>query len=599
MMNTSEVKRIPYGIGDYRRLREDNAYYVDKTHFIPVLEAAPYYLFLIRPRRFGKTLWLSVLQHYYDIAFAEQFDALFGGTYIGEHPTPARNSYLVMMFNFSVVNPDVRYVQQSFEANGESVVRAFLRWYEPFFDQQEQQTILAYPRTEDKLREIFALVSYKGLKLYLFIDEYDNFANTILTTQGQAAYHELTHGAGFFRYFFNLLKGATSGQMSGLTRLFITGVSPVTMDDVTSGFNIGRNLSLMPHLNTLLGFTEAETRALLTYYHEAGWLAQDAEAYWPVLQEWYGRYRFAQEATEYLLNPDMVLYFVDEARGRATLPQDLLDPNVRTDYGKLRHLLTVDRQLNGNFSRLREIIETGETTGRIVTGFPLERLTSAENFLSLLYYMGLLTFDGIRDGLPVLRVPNLTIRELVYGYLREGYYETGVFRINVARFAQMMGRMAYHGEWQPVFEFLAQEIEQQASVRDYLGGEKMVQGFLLAYLNVTNFFLTWSERELGGGPSATLRTSFVDMYLEPFLARYPNMQYGYLIELKYIPKSEYTPAVQAEKIQQARAQLAQYANDARVQAVASAVKLVKLVLVYKGWELVYCEALDKECLNEA
>jgi hypothetical protein len=122
---------------------------------------------------------------------------------------------------------------------------------------------------------------------------------------------------------------------------------------------------------------------------------------------------------------------------------------------------------------------------------------------------------------------------------------------------------------------------------------------LLAYLNVTNFFLTWSERELGGGPSATLRTSFVDMYLEPFLARYPNMQYGYLIELKYIPKSEYTPAVQAEKIQQARAQLAQYANDARVQAVASAVKLVKLVLVYKGWELVYCEALDKECLNEA
>jgi hypothetical protein len=195
--------------------------------------------------------------------------------------------------------------------------------------------------------------------------------------------------------------------------------------------------------------------------------------------------------------------------------------------------------------------------------------------------MGLLTFADVREGRAVLRIPNLTIKTLMYGYLRDGFADTDVFRIDMWHFSDLMHAMAYRGEWQAVFEFLAEEIEKQAAVRDYLDGEKMVQGFLLAYLNVTNYFLTWSERELGGG--------FADLYLEPFLARYPDMPYGYLIELKYIAKSTYSPARQAEQIEQARAQLQQYAGDARVEAVASTVTLKKLILVYKGWELMHCE----------
>lgn len=583
-MTPSKVKRIPYGIGDYRRLREANAYYVDKTQFIPLLEEAAFYLFLIRPRRFGKTLWLSVLQHYYDIAFAEEFDALFSGTYIGEHPTPARNSYLVLMLNFSTVNPDPRYVQASFDDSVQALLGSFLRRYERFFSAQEQQEILTADNAEQQLRRLFLHVGEKDLKLYLLIDEYDNFANTILTTQGQAAYHELTHGGGFFRYFFNLLKGATSGQMSGLARLFITGVSPVTMDDVTSGFNIGDNLSLEPHLNEIMGFTQDEVAQILAHYHEAGALPLDWETCQPLLEAWYDTYRFAAQAETHLYNSDMVWHFVKQAISRGQVPDDLIDQNVRVDYNKLRHLLTVDRHLNGNFSLLQQIINLGETTGSIVPSFPVERLTARENFVSLLYYMGLLTFTGIQQARPVLQIPNLTIRHLMYGYLRDGFADVNVFRIDLWYFSNLMHAMAYHGAWRPVFEFLAQEIEKQASVRDYLGGEKMVQGFLLAYLNVTNFFLTWSERELGGG--------FVDMYLEPFLARYPDMPYGYLIELKYIPKSEYTPARQAELLQQARAQLRQYAADARVQAVARAVTLKKIILVYRGWELVHCEAVE-------
>ncbi|MGB9634025.1 MAG: AAA family ATPase, partial [Chloroflexaceae bacterium] len=503
---------------------------MDKTRYIPLIEAAPYYLFLIRPRRFGKTLWLSLLQHYYDINAQDEFDALFGDTWIGAHPTPDRNNYLVMTFNFAVVNPDVRIVQQSFEQHGQAVLRDFMRRYARYFDETEQAAIMSPPTTADRLQELFFHVASKELRVYLLIDEYDNFANTILTTAGETAYRDLTHGAGFFRYFFNLLKGATSGTMSGITRMFITGVSPITMDDVTSGFNIGRNISLQAGFNELLGFTEAETRALLTYYDEAGLLPLDVEDCFRAMTDWYGRYRFSAQAQTYLFNSDMVLYFLSEVTTSGALPEQWLDQNIRTDYGKLRHLLTVDRRLNGNFSRLREILETGETAANVAVSFPVEQLTDESNFVSLLYYMGLLTFDGVRQGLPVLRIPNLTVRELLYGFLRDGYRDAAIFRLDPGRLAEMLGQMAYRGEWQPFFDFLAEQVRQQTSVRDYLGGEKVIQGFLLAYLNVTYFFIPWSEREMGGG--------FADIYLEPFLARYPDLRYGYLIELKYLPRSE-------------------------------------------------------------
>jgi hypothetical protein len=576
-----KVKRIPYGIADYRRMQRDHMYYVDKTRFIPLIEAAPYYLIFIRPRRFGKSLWLSLLQYYYDVNQQEQFEALFGPTYIGAHPTPERYSYLTMMFNFATINPDVRHVQASFEDNGHVIVNDFMRRYAQFFSPEEQNSVLDLETTEGQLRRIFAYVAEKGLKLYLFIDEYDNFANTILTTAGESAYRELTHGTGFFRYFFNLLKGATSGLMGGLTRLFITGVSPIAMEDVTSGFNIGTNLSLAPQFNELLGLTEAEVRTLLTYYNEHDCLPLDIETCLEIFQPWYDGYRFTSDVETHVYNTDAVLYFVEHATREGQPPSSLIDQNLRTDYGKLRHLLTVDRKLNGNFSMLREIIAEGEIVSAVTPSFPVERLLRHQHFASLLYYLGLLTFDGVCRGLPVLRIPNLTVRELLYGYLRDGFDDTDVFRLNLWQFGKLLSAMAYQGEWQPVFDFLAQAVADQTSVRDYLGGEKVIQGFLLAYLNVTNYYLTWSERELGQG--------FADVYLEPFLARYPDMGYGYLIELKYIPRGQFSDARLAEQVAAAEGQLRRYRKDARVQELAQQVTFKGLILVYHGWELVYRE----------
>ena len=401
---------------------------------------------------------------------------------------------------------------------------------------------------------------------------------------GEQAYRDLTHGAGFFRYFFNLLKGATAGRMGGLARLFVTGVSPVTMDDVTSGFNIGRNISLDAQFNELLGFRQDQVREMLVYYRDAGTLPLDVDACMDTMQTWYNAYRFSRTADTRMFNSDMVLYFIEHVTRERAQPDNLIDQNVRVDYGKLRHLVMVDQRLNGNFSQLKQIMETGETVSEIAQSFPLERLLDRENFISLLFYFGLLSFDGVSQGLPVLRIPNLTVKKLMYGYLRDGFRDVDVFRVDLFHFSGLVSKMAYRGEWQAVFDFLAEEIQNQTSVRDYLSGEKMIQGFLLAYLNVTNFFLTWSERELGKG--------FTDLYLEPFLARYPDMRFGYLIELKYIPRNEFSPKKLQQKVQQAEVQLRKYAGDERLRDVRQSVTLKHLVVVYNGWELVYREELS-------
>jgi hypothetical protein len=587
----AQPKRIPYGVADYGRLRRENAYYVDKTHYIPRIEAAPFYLFCIRPRRFGKSLWLSVLQHYYDVNQTDNFAFLFGETYIGQNPTPDRNSYLILFFNFALVNPALSKVEASFESTGSNEIDSFLRRYERFFSAESVQYIQAGANVADKLQRIFYHAAEQQLKIYLLIDEYDNFTNTILTTDGQGAYHNLTHGSGFFRYFFNLLKGATGGQIAGLTRLFITGVSPVTMDDVTSGFNIGTNISIDSQFNEMIGFTEAEVQTLLNAYQSYGRLPLGVEASLQLMQIWYNNYRFGQRATASMYNSDMVLYFLLRTEADNGAPLRLIDENIRIDYTKLRHLMAIDQrldrgapaQLNGNFSLLRTIIEEGETVSPIHASFPLEQLLHRENFISLLYYFGLLSMAGAADEEPLLRIPNRTVKDLMYGYIRSALEDVDVFKLDIWHLTGLLRDMAYRGDWRPFFDYLNEQIQQQASVRDHLHGEKVIQGFLIAYLNVTHNFLTWSEREMGGG--------FVDLYMEPFLARYPGVKYGYLIELEYISETQFNKrgfdqALTKEKAE-AEGQLRQYAQDARIAQVAQQVTMKKLVLIYKGWELVY------------
>ncbi|KPA17896.1 putative AAA-ATPase [Candidatus Magnetomorum sp. HK-1] len=575
------IKKIPYGEADYGKVIRKNMFYVDKTRFIHELENLPSFIFLIRPRRFGKSLWINLLQYYYDINMKDKFDELFKNTYVGQNPTPDKNSFLTIAFNFSMVNPSINNVQTYFEKYILRVIEDFLERYHSYFNKNEILKINSFSLIEEKLQEIFFICSRKTLEVYMFIDEYDNFTNTILTTSGTKAYTGLTHGEGQFRHFFNLLKGLTSMPNAGLSKLFITGVSPVTMDDVTSGFNIGTNISLDGNINEFMGFTESEVRSLLNYYHKEGLLTLDIEFSIDLMKKWYNNYTFSSDANTQLFNTDMILFFIQKAIIRKSIPEKLIDQNIKIDYKKLRYLVTIDNQLNGNFSRLKDITFDNEITSDIVDSFPVEEITNQENFVSLLYYFGLLSIKGIKDGHFLLKIPNITVQKLMYEYIRNGFKDVDIFKVDISLLSKHIRDMAFRGDWKPFFQFLSDQIDRQTSIRDYLNGEKVIQGFLLAYLNVTDFYITQSESDMNKG--------FSDIFMEPFISKYHDLQYSYLIELKYISRNDYSEKKQLEKIKDAKKQLNQYSKSERIIKSIGNTKLKKIILVYKGWELDYCE----------
>jgi len=578
-----QIKKIPYGEADFGKIIKSNMLYIDKTKYIHELENLSNYIFIIRPRRFGKSLWINLLQYYYDINLKDSFSELFKDTFIGKHPTPSKNSYLTIAFNFAMVDPSIDRVQEAFQRYIDRIINDFLERYSQYFDIKKISEIQSYSSTDQKIQELFLYCSRHKLKVYMFIDEYDNFTNTILTSSGQNEYIKLTHAEGSFRYFFNLLKGLTSMPFSGLDKLFITGVSPVTMDDVTSGFNIGSNVTLDTNINEFMGFTESETKDILNYYHQSGKLTLSPDFCLDVMKDWYNNYRFSPDAEYTLFNSDMVLYFVKQAIKNKKLPRKLIDQNVRIDYTKLRYLVTIEKQLNGNFHQLKSITFDKEILSDIEDSFPVHELIKQKNFISLLYYFGLLTIQGETQGKYILKIPNITILKLMYEYIRSGFEDVDIFKIDLWELSDLITKMAYKGLWKPFFQFLSEQIEKQTAIRDYLNGEKVIQGFLLAYINVADYYITQSESEMNKGYS--------DIYMEPFLSKFPDLEYSYLIELKYISRSEYSEDILQEKIKKAQEQLDKYAESDRLKNSIGNTQLKRIVLVYKGWELDYCEEM--------
>ena len=581
--------RIPYGEADIRRIRLKGWLYVDKTRFLRRLEDESY-AFLIRPRRFGKSLWVSVLENYYDRTRADEWHAVFDGTDIGRQPTDDRSRYVILRFNFSAFDDTLETLRERFEGYCGMVIRSALERNADLFSDAAVRRILAPPAVDGRLGELFRYAGDNDIPLYCLIDEYDNFANTVLAHHGREAYESFTHGGGFYRNFFATLKAGAGESGGALERLFITGVSPITLDDVTSGFNIGANISLSPGFNDVLGFSEAEVRDLLATYRDGGALNQDADAALDVMREWYNGYRFAEDAGGDLYNTDMVLYYLKESISTERVPRRLIDANVRIDYGKLRHLLVANREagakLNGNFDLLRHIAGEGGADADVNLGFPLERLVEPENFLSLLYYFGLLSIRGSANGRTRLGIPNQTVRQLLYGYLRDGYRDVGVFSVSHYQFSNLVVDMAYRGSWRPALEFLAEAIAAQTGIRDYLDGEKVVQAFLAAHFSLVGHFLIHSERELNKG--------YADLHLEPFLARYPDVRYGYVIEVKYLKRGDGADKAAVEaRLREARTQLEGYLAAPALRG-EPAVRHVGLAVVFHGWELAACEAVNDE-----
>lgn len=574
------TKGIPYGVSDYVTLTRDNCYYVDKTHYIPVIEQAARFFFLIRPRRFGKSLTLSMLESYYDINNADRFEQLYGERWIYQHPTDLRAKFLILRFNFSAISANPDRMEASFEEYCHKQYLDFLNRYEHLFPTGFREELLSFSTSYSRLGYLNDKASFLGLRLYLIIDEYDNFTNTLLTTYGTDAYAKATHGESFYRLFFNVIKAATTGSGQALERMFITGVSPITLDDVTSGFNIGSNMSFDPRFNGIVGFSESELRQMLDYYRSEGELILPTDEVIDIIKPWYDNYCFAEDCQdEPMYNSDMVLFFLNFCLPLRRIPKEMIDTNIRTDYNKLRHLARLDHGLGKNVSVIREILETGQTVCRINPSFSALQMVNTDNFKSLLYYFGMLTISGTSGDRVVLRVPNHVVREQMYTFLTDEYVRGNVFAIDFSHLADLTEAMALQGEWRPVFAYIAEELKKQSRIREFIEGEAHVKGFLLAYLGLTRYYHLQPEYEAGKG--------FADFYFRPN-PLIPSVEYAYLMEVKYA-KADATVADIAKLKVEAREQLLQYASDPLVGETIGKAHLRLITVVFRTWELVDME----------
>lgn len=580
---SSGRKLLPYGMMNFADIRLDNYYYVDKTSFIPVIEQSDRFFFFIRPRRFGKSLTLNMLQHYYDVRTRDKFDALFGDLYIGKHPTRDRNSYLVLYLNFSGISGELHNYRQGLDAHCNTSFDYFCDIYAEYLPKGIKEVLNEKAGAVEQLDYLYHQCELAGQQIYLFIDEYDHFTNAILSdAESIHRYTEETHKEGYLRAFFNRVK---AGTYSSIKRCFITGVSPVTMDDLTSGFNIGTNYSLTPKFNAMMGFTEDEVREMLTYYSTKAPFHHTVDELIELMKPWYDNYCFAQECYDQptLYNSNMVLYFVKnyiDNNGKA--PRNMIESNIRIDYEKLRMLIRKDKEFAHDASIIQTLVSQGYITGELKDGFPAANIVDSDNFVSLLYYFGMLTVSGTFEGKTKLIIPNQVVREQLYTYLLNTYNEADLSFNNHEK-DELSSALAYRGAWQSYFNYIADCLKRYASQRDKQKGESFVHGFTLAMTAQNRFYRPISEADTQSG--------YVDIFLSPMLEIYPDMSHSYIIELKYArykdPESR-VEELRAEAVTQAN----RYADTDRVKNAIGTTQLHKIVVVYKGMEMRVCEEVN-------
>lgn len=579
------MKMVPYGTANYEKIVEYDHYYVDKTRYIAALEnLGTYHHFFLRPRRFGKSLTLSVLEHYYDPNRADRFQELFGNTWIGRNPTPRQGKLPVLKMNFSgiAIEGSEREIRDAFSLKVRDDIRSFYRRY---------SATLGFPDTFDVdfagmhvagnvLNRFFARMRDYGVSYYLLIDEYDNLATNILIHHGRESYLGLTHTGGFLRSFFAAIKNATEERT--VERLFVTGVSPLVLSDVTSGMNIGDNISAMPPFGAMAGFTHDEVEAMLDYYIEVGMVPQyERDRVVEIMRVNYNNYCFTENTSERMYNPDMVLYFFHTYEQLKKTPTSLLDENARTDYGKLRYLIVESKKLNGNFDILARIVDGQEVEAELTHAFALEDMVVADRFTSFLHYLGLLTIrEFVYANKCVLTIPNEVVRKMHFDYIRRSLGEGFDLKIDVDYLRNEFDRLAFRGEWRPLIEYILNAFYEASSIRDFVFREQGIKSFLLAYLNVTPLYFVESEPEMNRG--------FADIFLRKNAFTTDLTKHEYLIEVKYVTREEEKrPDAIARAKAAAAEQLERYAQSRRITC-----RLHRIVIVATATEATW-EALGE------
>ena len=577
-------RKIPYGVMNWAEVVRE-CHFVDNTAYIRALEDVKTPVFL-RPKRFGKSLWCSMLGYYYDVNFKDRFDALFGKTDIGRAPTPLANSFLVLKFDFSTIQiGTVREIEERFCANVRGMVGSFAVSYGHLADWSEAVAAETPSAMVDALRRIIA--DRRLPPLYVIVDEYDNFTNEIVSTAGKVPYKEITHGTGFYRGWFKLFKGTCD-------RIFMTGVSPVTMDDLTSGFNIATNITQEEGFNAMVGFTAAETRRLFEDFQGTGKFADAAEGHLRTVKAWYDSYCFSRPCAgrETLYNCDMALYYLGKLVASGRPPENLIDANIRSDWNKLRAILAAQRHAEtyeGVLPLTEELADRGEVSFPLVESFPVEGILKEENFKSLYYYYGIVTMSRVWRGNLQFRIPNECVRRQIFDYMREEYAKRPN-AVDTSEFTAKFDAFAWDGEWRDFLTYLAEKYRDNGSPRDGLHGEARINGYLRAYLTMKSAFTVKPELSHPCGysdyalfPDRTLPEGCVP-------------EQSYLIEMKH-SKAGASDAEVAAKHAEALAQLKAYAADPNLPALAGGTPVHFICYEFRGRDLVRLEEVPLAALR--
>ena len=401
---------IPYAVANYADLRDRGFYYVDKTDYIPRLEAynAPVFL---RPRRFGKSLLVSTLAHYYDRTLAHRFEDLFGGTYIGSHPTPEHNRYMIIRYDFSamVMADNMEGLEQNFNILNRGPVEIMVTHNRDLFGDFQFST---RENAAQMLEEALTYAREHGLPpVYILIDEYDNFTNQLLTSYNDPLYEKVTTADSFLRTFFKVIKkGIGEGS---IRTCFCTGVLPVTMDDLTSGYNIAEILTLESDFINMLGFTHAEADAYLRYVLDKYTGSQERyDEIWQLIVNNYDGYRFSPKG-EKLFNATILTYFLKKfAVNKGEVPEEMIDENLRTDIGWLRRLTLSLENSKAMLDAL--VIDNGlyYNVADLSSKFNKQKFFDKNFYPVSLFYLGMTTLqNNFRMALP-----NLTMRSIYMDY---------------------------------------------------------------------------------------------------------------------------------------------------------------------------------------
>ncbi|WDN90074.1 hypothetical protein BuS5_03044 [Desulfosarcina sp. BuS5] len=536
--------KYPYGISDFSSIILEKYFYCDKTNKIPLLENIKSQLF-IRPRRFGKSLVLSMLENYYDVAKKDEFEAIFGDLKIGKNPTELRNSYFILRFDFSCVDPT---------GSAEDVKRALFNHinvridgFYKFYNYKGFEIPNIEINREDALYSIDSLIASIRMTpypIYLLIDEYDNFANTVMmgVQSSEGRYKALVHEEGPLRTFFKAVKASTSGSM--FDRVFITGVSPVVMSDITSGYNIAKNIYFEPEFNDLCGFKQNEIENVLKdIVDKCGFEKEKAREAASLMQTYYNGYTFSHTTDEQIYNPTLSLYFFEQFEKMCSYPRKMLDSNLAVDEAKLEYIAQIPRgkDLLMNLVQKDQDVVISDIEDRFGLKDMLTDKSRDNTFLvSFLYYFGVLTIAGDTEDLKViLKVPNLVMQSLYVERVQKMLLPEPDDRDDGKLAAE---KIYQKGDMAPLCRFMEERYFKVFHNRDYRwANELTLKTAFLTLLYNDIIYIMDSEKEIDR------RYADLTMIIRPD-KRYGNV-FDVLIEFKFVKlKNAGLSAEQAKKL---------------------------------------------------